>query len=102
MDWAEERASKVSAEGLERLVKIWENQAARQSGSGNRIRFAVLRLLAFGLAVLSAFFGLRALGDFFRENAFNHGYWQFGLVQASLAIIFGWGALRCWRLAGSS
>jgi hypothetical protein len=101
VNWSDEKESKVTAEELERLVKVWENKAGRRSGTGNKVSFVMLRLFAFGLVLLAGFFGLRALSLFFRENSFTNG-WQFALVQAALALVLGWAALRCWRLAGSS
>jgi hypothetical protein len=98
----DKKESKVSAEDLDRLVKVWEDKAGRASGARNKVNFIVLRLLAFGLVGLSALFALRALSVFFQANAFTHGNWQYGLVQAVFALVLGWGALRCWRLSGNS
>jgi hypothetical protein len=98
----DEKESKVSAEDLDRLVKVWDDKAARRSVPRNKVNFVVMRLLAFGLVVLSGFFGLRGLGFFLQENSFRHGWWQLGLAHAVLALILGWGAWRCWRLSTSS
>jgi hypothetical protein len=102
VDSSNEKASKVSAEDLDRLVKVWENKVGRRSRTGNKVRFVVLRLLALGLVVLSAGSGLSAWSLFSRGNSFSNGNWQVGLVQAFLALLFGWAARRCWRLAGTS
>ena len=98
----DEKESKVSADDLERLVKVWEDKAGRASGARHKVNFVVMRLLAFGLVVLAGIFGLRGLAFFLQENSFSHGWWQLGLANAVLALILGWAALRCWRLSTGS
>ncbi len=98
----DETESKVTAEELDRLVKVWEGKAARRNSIGNKTRLVVLRLLAFGLVLVSAFFALRALSLFFQTNSFNNGLWLYGLVQAAFALLVGWAGLRCWRLSNNS
>jgi hypothetical protein len=93
----DETESKVTAEDLDRLVRVWEDKVGARRSAGNTARLVLLRLLAFGLAVVSAFFALRALMVFFQE-----GYWQFGLVQAAFALLVGWAAQRSWRLSTNS
>jgi len=102
VDLPDETESKVTAEDLDRLVKVWESKTGARNSAGSNARLVLLRLLAFGLVVVSALFALRALSVFFQTNAFTHGNWQYGLVQAVFALLVGWGALRCWRLSTSS
>lgn len=101
VNWSDEKASKVRAEDWDRLVKVWEDKVGRRPGVGNRARFVVLRLVAFGLVLLSAFFALRTV-QLLLFSATHRDMLGFVLVQALLAFIFGWAARRCWRLAGSS
>jgi hypothetical protein len=101
VDWSPEKASKIGAEDSDRLVKVWENRVGRRYDVGSRARFVVLRLVTFGLVLLSAFFVLRTV-QLFVFSATHRDMWGFVLVQAMLAVLFGWAARRCWRLAGSS
>lgn len=102
VDLPDETESKVTAEALDRLVKVWEDKARARNSTGSKARLVLLRLLAFGSVLVSAFFALGALSDFFQPNAFTHGLWQRGLVQAAFALLVGWAALRCWRLSTNS
>jgi hypothetical protein len=99
IDWANEKPSKLRADDVDRLVKVWERKLAGRSSAGNKVRLVLLRLLALGLVVVSAFFALRALSLFLQTNSFNNGLWQYGLVQAVFALLLGWAGRRSWRLS---
>lgn len=102
VDLPDETESKVTAEDLDRLVKVWEGKARARNSVGSKARLVLLRLLAFGLMLVGAFFALRALSLFLQTNSFNNGLWQYGLVQAAFALLVGWAGLRCWRLSSNS
>ena len=95
VDWSNEKPSKVSAEELERLVKVWENKVGRRS---NTTRLVALRLVAFVLLLLTLFLGLRVLIALFSGRILM----EFVLWNALFAVLFGWAARRCWRLASDS
>jgi len=98
VEWSNQNESKVSDEDRNRLVRVFERKLAGRNSAGSKARLVLLRILAFCLVVVSAFFALRALSVLFQPN----GNWQFGLVQAVFALLVGWAGLRCWRLSNSS
>lgn len=68
-----------------------------------RVRSPMLRILAIGLAALSAFFvfytvRLLAVTQFLRQTrAGGQGAYVGAVVFPLLAVVFAWAAVRCWR-----